>query len=594
MQKVQGSILIIDDNESLCKTLNIIFSKNGYFTETAYSGAEALKKARESEFDFALLDIRLPDFKGTELLSRLSRENPEMDIIMITGHATVDSAVESLTSNATDYMTKPLDMEEMLATIASMFEKKRLLREKRKAEKALRRSEQKLRSLVNSLHDIVFVFDKQNKYADYFCSDKSLLYHPEATFLGKQIDDVLPSRVATIYSNAIDHVRELGSTRTIEYHLTLEEDTRWFSVTLSPHEDSSSVIASVQEITQRREAMEALETTEELYASTIEAVEDCILVVDLSGCPMYWNSKFVQICTLNTDNMKRMSALDIFKESIPLLNQADEFFETLETINPTTKTDSGTLKFLDGRTFEWHTAPITKEEKLVARVWTFSDITQLKRAEEAAYLYLDLLGHDVRNHLQGMMIGVDMLEFSDDEETIQTATETLREGIRKTARLIDKVKATEDLHKSPLKPRRLDQAIAKVIEQCRARFKEAELEVQIETQEATIAADENLEYLIMHLIENAVQENPNEKKKIWISLSKDVNGLQLSISDNGKGLPDRRKEEIFTSSRRYGGVGLHQVKQIAEKYGGYVQVKDRIPQDYSEGAEFRVYFPHTI
>ncbi|MBD3159003.1 MAG: response regulator [Candidatus Lokiarchaeota archaeon] len=590
-KNVDGRILVIDDNENLCRSLELVFDKKGYSTKSAYTGAEALEKIRQEKFDIGLLDMRLPDIKGTELLKELSQKNPEMDVIVITGHATVDDAVESLTSIATDYMIKPLDMDNVLNTVEGIFEKRRLIQEKREAEEALRSSEQRFRSLVSSLHDIVFIIDDENRYADYFCSDSHLLYLPPSEFLNKHISEVLPPEVSGKFTTAIQRVRETEQPETIEYHLNFDGKQRWFETEISLHENGSDMIASVKEITEQVNAKKQLETAVELYISTIEAVDDCILVVDNMGYPMHWNDKFVDIWTINIEDMGTMTALEIFQEFDFLLEGSQEFIEILESIDESKREATGILEFRDGRAFEWYTAPIIEQVELVARVWTFSDITQLKRAEESAYLYLDLLGHDVRNHLQGITIGVDILESANDSETVRAAMNTLREGISKTSRLIDKVKSTENLPSSKLRTRRLDHAVAHVAEDCRSRFSDTNLIVEIEVQEAKTPADEHLEYLIMNLVENAVQENPRETKKVWINLSEAVNGFELSVKDNGTGLSDNRKKELFNSSRRYGGIGLHQVKQIAEKYGGYIHVKDRVPNDYSQGAEFKVYFP---
>ncbi|MGM0686192.1 MAG: PAS domain S-box protein [Promethearchaeati archaeon] len=586
-----GKILVIHSNESLRRTPKLILARKGFATEVARTGAEALRRAAEEMFDIALLDTRLPDFKVAEFLNKLSTQSPDMDIIVITGRAIVSDAVESLGGSATDYIIKHLDMDNVSNTAAGYFEKKGLPRKKGEAEEALRESKQELRSLVSSMHDIVFVLDGRNRFIDYFCSNEDLLLLPPSEFLGKHVAEVLPPDVSKLYSDAMEKVRNLGESEIINYKIEIDGRDIWFSAKISLHENGTDIIASVKEITKRVEARRALETVEELYTATVETINDGILVVDDSGYPMYWNNRFAEVCSVNPTKMSVMSISDMFKEWKSLLKQPDEFIETLESINTTIERDSGILEFRDGRAFEWYTAPITKEENLIGRVWTLSEITQLKRAEEAAYLYLDLLGHDIRNHLQGMRIGVDMLESSEDEETTEAALNTLKESVRRISRLVDKVKSTEGLRNSRLRPRRLDHAVAKVIEQCKARFRDAEFEIQIETQEAIIAADQYLEYLIMNLIENAVQKNPNSTKRVWINLFEDINGFELSVSDNGTGLSDRRKEEMFDSSRRYGGIGLHQAKQIAEKYGGYVHVKDRVPTDHSKGAEFRVYFP---
>jgi PAS domain S-box-containing protein len=160
-------ILIVDDNKSLCRSLELIFSKKGYITETAQSGVEALEKANASDFDIAILDLKLPDINGTELLEQFSKSHPAMAIIMATGHASVESAVKALTSQAAAYVTKPIDMDKLLGTVATIYEKQTLLRDKLHAEAALKESEEKYRILAEeSPHGIAILQNNRIIYAN--------------------------------------------------------------------------------------------------------------------------------------------------------------------------------------------------------------------------------------------------------------------------------------------------------------------------------------------------------------------------------------------------------------------------------------------
>ena len=104
-------ILIVDDNESLCRSLQLILNKEGYYPVTALTGTEALKKSKEIKFDIAFVDIRLPDMNGTDLLSDLLKINPELDCIVITGFASIETAVNALEQEVFAYLTKPLDID---------------------------------------------------------------------------------------------------------------------------------------------------------------------------------------------------------------------------------------------------------------------------------------------------------------------------------------------------------------------------------------------------------------------------------------------------------------------------------------------------
>ncbi|MCK4697706.1 MAG: response regulator, partial [Dehalococcoidia bacterium] len=127
-------ILIIDDDESSRRSLSLILGKNGYEAETAGTGQEALEKAQKRFFNLAFLDIRLPDVEGTKLIAPLKEMHPSLEVIMITGYASVETAVQALTDGASAYITKPLNMDEVLATVEGLLEKQRLIEEKERAE----------------------------------------------------------------------------------------------------------------------------------------------------------------------------------------------------------------------------------------------------------------------------------------------------------------------------------------------------------------------------------------------------------------------------------------------------------------------------
>ncbi|MCK4963968.1 MAG: diguanylate cyclase [Dehalococcoidia bacterium] len=125
-------ILIIEDDESTRKTLTLILGKKGYGTETAGTGKEALERAKKQSFDVTLLDIRLPDMDGMELVAPLKELHPDLAVIVITGYASLETALQALKEGAADYITKPLAMEKVLEAIGESLEKQRLIVELRK------------------------------------------------------------------------------------------------------------------------------------------------------------------------------------------------------------------------------------------------------------------------------------------------------------------------------------------------------------------------------------------------------------------------------------------------------------------------------
>lgn len=115
-------ILIVDDDESICKTLSAILQAEEYQTTTATTAKEAIEKAKTRFFNLALLDIKLPDMEGTQLLSQLQEITPETIKIMITGYPSLKNAVEALNFGADSYIIKPIDPAELIKTIKNKLE----------------------------------------------------------------------------------------------------------------------------------------------------------------------------------------------------------------------------------------------------------------------------------------------------------------------------------------------------------------------------------------------------------------------------------------------------------------------------------------
>ena len=131
------SILIVDDDESTRRTTALILGTMGYEIETAGTGHEAMEKARRRLFNVAVVDIRLPDMDGVDLLPPLKELHPDMVLILITAYASMETALRALNDGATAYILKPLNMHEVLATIKRALQTRRLAERKRKAQERL-------------------------------------------------------------------------------------------------------------------------------------------------------------------------------------------------------------------------------------------------------------------------------------------------------------------------------------------------------------------------------------------------------------------------------------------------------------------------
>ncbi len=113
----KGSVLIVDDNESLCETLSFILNRKGYATTTAHDGPDAIKQTEETPFDLTLMDIRMPLMNGVDALKKIRRLRPKAAVVMMTGYSVEELVKEALEEGAFGIIYKPLDIDRIISLI---------------------------------------------------------------------------------------------------------------------------------------------------------------------------------------------------------------------------------------------------------------------------------------------------------------------------------------------------------------------------------------------------------------------------------------------------------------------------------------------
>jgi two-component system nitrogen regulation response regulator NtrX len=154
-----SNILIVDDEKAIRKTLGEILSYEGYKMDEAGDGEEALKKFKEKSYDVVLCDIKMPKMDGIEFLERARESNPDVPIIMISGHGTIETAVEAVKKGAYDYISKPPDLNRLLITIRNAMDKTSLVTE----TKVLKRKVSKVQDMIGDSAPIKKIKDTIEK-----------------------------------------------------------------------------------------------------------------------------------------------------------------------------------------------------------------------------------------------------------------------------------------------------------------------------------------------------------------------------------------------------------------------------------------------
>ena len=145
MHNGEKSILVVDDDETVLLVFKEILLSKGYRVDTAETGTEAIEKSKTRYYNLALLDIRLPDMSGTELLTKMHEARPKMVKIMVTGYSSLDYAIEAVNKGADAYLTKPVKPDSLLKVVEEKM---------RKQEEADRKTKEKVTEYIETRTEV--------------------------------------------------------------------------------------------------------------------------------------------------------------------------------------------------------------------------------------------------------------------------------------------------------------------------------------------------------------------------------------------------------------------------------------------------------
>lgn len=162
------AILVVDDERAIRNSLKEILEFEDYSVELAENGADALEKAKNGKFDLIFSDIKMPGMDGITFLEAVLQERNDMPVIMMSGHAEIDTAVKAIKLGAFDFISKPLDMNRILVTVRNALEKKNLVQETTKLKQETTMLKKKIGSryqMIGKSEPLQKIFDIINKVA---------------------------------------------------------------------------------------------------------------------------------------------------------------------------------------------------------------------------------------------------------------------------------------------------------------------------------------------------------------------------------------------------------------------------------------------
>ncbi|HEU5434970.1 MAG TPA: response regulator, partial [Telluria sp.] len=178
-------ILLVDDEPRLLSSLYELLRDRDYQLYTASSGAEALAHLEKTRFELVLLDLRLPDMSGHDIMDFINQKGYDADVIVMSGEVGIDAAIGALKRGAYDYLRKPYSREELLKTVDNALQQRRLAAANLHIASQLENSEKLYRYLVDSSPDIIYTLNHEGRFT--FVNDRAyqLLGFAREDLIGK-------------------------------------------------------------------------------------------------------------------------------------------------------------------------------------------------------------------------------------------------------------------------------------------------------------------------------------------------------------------------------------------------------------------------
>ena len=407
-------ILILDDDANLRKTLGDILRIKGFDPVPLETGEQALERVQTEEFAVALIDLRLEDMPGLDVLHGIRQRSPATECILVTGHASQATAIDAINAGAYSYVQKPFDVDQLAITIQRALEK-------HQAGQALKESEVRYRGLFEDSPISIWEEDfsvvklrvEQLRRAGVTDFRAYFTDHPETVLecvKSIMIIDVNNTTLKLMHAAGREQLtgslekvtRKQSAAGFLDEFVSIAEgktDFEWEGInytldgepmTVNMHwsaypgykETLERVIVSLIDITERKQAEEELGRSLSLQRATLESTAEGILVIDRAGKVSSFNRRFGEMWNIPADLLDTKDDKRLLNFVADQLQEPEKFIGGVNDLYERPEAESfDVLEFKGGRTFERFSLPQRLGEKIVGRVWSFRDVSVRRDAE---------------------------------------------------------------------------------------------------------------------------------------------------------------------------------------------------------------------
>jgi len=549
-----ATIMVIEDEIGTRITLCGILEDAGYRVIGLERGVEALEMIRGDTFDAVITDIRLPDVDGIEILELAKEINPDVAVIMMTGYASVETAVDAVNQGAYAYFVKPINPDEIKTTIANALKQQRLSIENKRLVESLQRSNKLLFEANEELRNEV----TERKRAEDTLRESEERYRDLLENANDLIQSVTPDGRFLYVNKAWREM--LGYSEEEVANLRL-----WDII----HPDS---IPHCKEVFQKVISGETVNNIEAVFV----AKDGKLVTVEGNA-----NSRFKKGETVATRSIFR----DI-TERKQVERELQDKNEQLDVQNEELQSQTEEL--------------MTQQQELIEKT------EEVERATQAKSEFLANMSHELRTPLN-VIIGfselmMDAVPGEINKEQRQCLDDILSSG-KNLLNLIDDVLDLSKVESGKIKLRLINFALNEVTEPLTRTMlpiltpREQSLDIEIEQGLPLIQADKDkLGQVLLNLVDNSSKFTP-DGGKLKIEAVREGDWCRVSVIDNGIGIrkedqgkifePFRQLDNPLTKEKTGTGLGLTLVKQIVGRYGGRIWLES----EYGKGSLFTFTLP---
>src|SRR5882672_10785983 len=290
-------LLIIDDDVGMRETIGDVLQAKGYAVQSVTRGADGLAQLRRHACDAAIVDIKLPDISGVDLLQSLRTVRPDLEVIFITGYASLPTALQAITGDAFAYLIKPFEMDHLIATLHKALDRQRLAR-------ALRESEERYRLIAETINDAIFLSDLDGRLVYANKRAEIITGYAAEELVGQLVFGLLtPEGSREVQERLVAAARGHEPASVLETRLRRKDGALiWIESNMANVRSEGRVVGRlgvIRDISTRK----AAEQQVRLQASALDAAASGIVITDREGAIIWANPGFTSLTGYGVDEV---------------------------------------------------------------------------------------------------------------------------------------------------------------------------------------------------------------------------------------------------------------------------------------------------